>query len=209
MNRKGSYYLQWLHEKWVKWPPEITMWSWCDWSDCAWRDWSDLYLKWPRVKWLKWHLPEVTARDVTEVTSTWSDCVWSLWQTSSCSHSETLIRWWVSTRRDSSPMTVTCFATAPDIFLKAGYVSMNACATRVPSLVKYEDVSKTRHQFENVRGHSNGKIKNIWDFQGCSVPARHISEGAAPCPYCLAPCPITQRPARIWKKTKKTKHFFI
>ena len=22
-----------------------------------------------------------------------------------------------------------------------------------------------------------------------SVPARHISEGAAPCPYCLAPCP--------------------
>ena len=26
-----------------------------------------------------------------------------------------------------------------------------------------------------------------------SVPARHISEGAAPCPYCLAPCPIIQR----------------
>ena len=30
-----------------------------------------------------------------------------------------------------------------------------------------------------------------------SVPARHISEGAAPCPYWLAPCPIIQRPARI------------
>ena len=33
-----------------------------------------------------------------------------------------------------------------------------------------------------------------------SVPARHISEGAAPCLYCLAPCPIIQRPARIKKK---------
>ena len=31
-----------------------------------------------------------------------------------------------------------------------------------------------------------------------SVPARHISEGAAPCPYCLAPCPIIQHPARIF-----------
>ena len=29
-----------------------------------------------------------------------------------------------------------------------------------------------------------------------SVLARHISEGAAPCPYCLAPCQITQRPAQ-------------
>ena len=38
-----------------------------------------------------------------------------------------------------------------------------------------------------------------------SVPARHISEGAAPCPYCLAPCPIIQRPVRIiyYKKKKK------
>ena len=35
-----------------------------------------------------------------------------------------------------------------------------------------------------------------------SVPARYISEGAAPCPYCLAPCPIIQRPARILKKKK-------
>ena len=30
-----------------------------------------------------------------------------------------------------------------------------------------------------------------------NVPARHISEGAAPCPYRLAPCPIDKRPARI------------
>ena len=30
-----------------------------------------------------------------------------------------------------------------------------------------------------------------------SVPARPISEGAAPCPYWLAPCPIYTRPARI------------
>ena len=33
-----------------------------------------------------------------------------------------------------------------------------------------------------------------------SVPARHISEGAAPCPYWLAPCPIYKRPARIIEK---------
>ena len=30
-----------------------------------------------------------------------------------------------------------------------------------------------------------------------SVPARHISEGAAPCPYWLAPCPIYKCPARM------------
>ena len=34
-----------------------------------------------------------------------------------------------------------------------------------------------------------------------SVPARPISEGAAPCPYWLARCSIYTRPARI--KTKK------
>ena len=34
-------------------------------------------------------------------------------------------------------------------------------------------------------------------FSNNSVPARHISEGAAPCPYWLAPCPIYTRPARI------------
>ena len=32
-----------------------------------------------------------------------------------------------------------------------------------------------------------------------SVPARPISEGAAPCPYWFAPCPICTRPARIKK----------
>ena len=30
-----------------------------------------------------------------------------------------------------------------------------------------------------------------------SVPARSISEGAAPCPYWIAPCPIYTRFARI------------
>ena len=35
-----------------------------------------------------------------------------------------------------------------------------------------------------------------------SVPVRHISEGAAPCPYNLAPCPIIQRPAQIIYKIK-------
>ena len=35
-----------------------------------------------------------------------------------------------------------------------------------------------------------------------SVPARPISEGAAPCPYWLVPCPIYTRPARIKKLFK-------
>ena len=52
-----------------------------------------------------------------------------------------------------------------------------------------------------------------------SVPARPISEGAAPCPYWLVPCPIYTRPARIKtknnnkvpnsKKKKKKKKFFL
>ena len=42
-----------------------------------------------------------------------------------------------------------------------------------------------------------------------SVPARHISEGAAPCPYCLAPCPITQRPTRMKKKKKLNRPRFV
>ena len=42
-----------------------------------------------------------------------------------------------------------------------------------------------------------------------SVPARHISEGAAPCPYCLAPCPIIQCPARIKKKKLNIFFFFL
>ena len=36
-----------------------------------------------------------------------------------------------------------------------------------------------------------------------SVPARPIYEGAAHCPYWLAPCPIYTRPARIYTKKKK------
>ena len=53
----------------------------------------------------------------------------------------------------------------------------------------------------------------------CSVPARPISEGAAPCPYWLAPCPywlascpIYKRPARIINKQKfkqKNYNFFF
>ena len=43
----------------------------------------------------------------------------------------------------------------------------------------------------------------IYIYNIC-VPARHISEGAVSCPYCLAPCPIIQHPARIlFKKNKK------
>ena len=37
----------------------------------------------------------------------------------------------------------------------------------------------------------------ICDGTQFSAPARHISEGAAPCPYFLALCPIIQRPAQI------------
>ena len=43
-----------------------------------------------------------------------------------------------------------------------------------------------------------------------SVPARPISEGAAPCSYWLAPCPIYTRPARIKKiKNEKQKNYFL
>ena len=35
-------------------------------------------------------------------------------------------------------------------------------------------------------------------FLFLSVPARHISEGAAPCPYCLAPCPNSLAPCPIY-----------
>ena len=55
-----------------------------------------------------------------------SDCEWSSWQASSCSHSDTSIKQWAPTMRDNSDTTVTCFDTVPDIFLNAGYVSMNA-----------------------------------------------------------------------------------
>ncbi len=46
--------------------------------------------------------------------------VWSSWQVSCCSVSETSIRLFMLTKRDSSPTSVTCFATAPDIFLNCG-----------------------------------------------------------------------------------------
>ena len=32
----------------------------------------------------------------------------------------------------------------------------------------------------------------------CSVPATHISEDAAPCPYCIAPCPNFRAPCPIY-----------
>ena len=45
-----------------------------------------------------------------------------------------------------------------------------------------------------------------------SVPARHISESAAPCPYCLAPCPNSLAPCPIYIAPclhfKKKKLFF-
>ena len=43
-------------------------------------------------------------------------------------------------------------------------------------------------------------------------PARHISEAAAPCPYCLAPCPNSLAPRPIYIapcRIKKKKNFFI
>ena len=42
-----------------------------------------------------------------------------------------------------------------------------------------------------------------------SVPARPISEGAAPCPYWLAPCPIYKRPARIIENKNSLKKIFV
>ena len=50
-----------------------------------------------------------------------------------------------------------------------------------------------KHKLRSRRCRGHGR--------GDSIPARHISEGAAPCPYCLAPCPIIQRlPESIKKK---------
>ena len=49
------------------------------------------------------------------------------------------------------------------------------------------------------RDNSNAKVVTRNIKSKCSVPARPISEGAAPCPYCLAPCSIYARPARIKK----------
>lgn len=45
---------------------------------------------------------------------------WSFWQASSCSTSDTSSRLRSATRRESSPTTVTCFDTVPDIFLNCG-----------------------------------------------------------------------------------------
>ena len=47
----------------------------------------------------------------------------------------------------------------------------------------------------------------IWMY--ISVPARHISEGAAPCSYWLAPCPIYMRPARKYYLKKKNIIYFL
>ena len=48
--------------------------------------------------------------------STWRLAEWSEPHTSSCWHSEMARSAWLLTRRDSSPTTVTCLLTVPDIF---------------------------------------------------------------------------------------------
>ena len=45
-----------------------------------------------------------------------------------------------------------------------------------------------------------GKLLTVCTAVIVSVPAPHISEGAAPSPYCLAPCPIYTAPCPNWKK---------
>ena len=49
-------------------------------------------------------------------------------------------------------------------------------------------VEPRREVVQHLRATTDGSAR---------VPARPISEGAAPCPYRLAPCPIYTRPARI------------
>lgn len=51
---------------------------------------------------------------------TWRALEWSFWQASSCSTSDTSSRFCSPTSRESSPTTVTCFDTVPDIFLNCG-----------------------------------------------------------------------------------------
>ena len=54
--------------------------------------------------------------------------------------------------------------------------------------------AKREHSFDRL------KIEYTVLIGHGSVPARPISEGAVPCPYWLAPCPIYTRAARIKKK---------
>ena len=46
------------------------------------------------------------------------------------------------------------------------------------------------------------EVKSLSSSVIISVAARHISEGAVPCPYCLVPCPIIQRPVPELLKKK-------
>ena len=57
---------------------------------------------------------------------------------------------------------------------------------------------------------NNTDYRELAIYDLISVPARHISEGAAPCPYCLAPCPIIQGPAQIiYIKNKLIFQFYL
>ena len=62
---------------------------------------------------------------------------------------------------------------------------------------------KHLRQLQHVARRTSNSVESGINEDLTSVPARHISKGAAPCPYCLAPCPIIQRPARNIKKIKK------
>ena len=59
----------------------------------------------------------------------------------------------------------------------------------------------------SVHAAQTERRRHWWNLT--SVPARHISEGSAPCPYCLAPCPIYTVPGRIEKQNKIFTYFFL
>ena len=76
----------------------------------------------------------------------------------------------------------------------------SACLGRAGSRTRAaNDETTVLARWQNIYFHTSHNKRGA-RLHHYSVPARPISEGAAPCPYWLAPCQIYTRPARIIKK---------
>ena len=97
-------------------------------------------------------------------------------------------------------MTQVLQLTYDDDKFSSSKVSIIVCwlvGLKISGLASDAAILRDRHC-----GYSrNSTICNV------SVPARHIYEGAAPCPYWLAPCSIYKRPDRIIYLLLKKKNF--
>ena len=68
---------------------------------------------------------------------------------------------------------------------------MNASGRRLHVVFANATASHSQLALHHIAAKSNRLfLSNV-------VPARHVSEGAAPCPYCLAPCPNSLAPCPI------------